>query len=208
MNQLDITFLVLAPEVEKLAPENLKPGLFRKHRTRHSPDGRLLGTKMRTDAQIIQDFWKRVKKGQPDECWEWQAARNSQVKGRDYGVMWAGSRRWKTHVFSWVLHFGPTHGLWVCHHCDNPPCCNPVHLFLGTCKDNVADMLQKGRSNRECGEDRYNARLTEDNIREIRRRYKRRSTGPDNGASLAQEFGIVKSMIDSIVKYRRWKHVQ
>lgn len=193
-------------EVAKLVSVSPNRAQVRKPVMLRGPDGRITGTQRRTQEQIVEDFWKRVAKGSPDECWEWQRARNERHAGRDYGIMWVNGKKWKTHVFSYVLHFGPVNGLWVLHRCDNPPCCNPNHLFLGTCKDNVHDMISKGRAVRERGEDRYNARLTEDDIREIRRRCVRWDK-LNSQTALAKEFGVYHTMIHAIITGRRWKHV-
>lgn len=96
-------------------------------------------------------FWEKVRVRQPDDCWEWMA--HTQHGG--YGVFWTGAERGiKTtaHRFAFELHTGSPapDGIHVCHSCDNPPCCNPAHLFLGTPSDNMRDMVKKGRDN-PCG---------------------------------------------------------
>jgi hypothetical protein len=94
-------------------------------------------------------FWAKVDKRGPDECWEWTGARQPQGYGtigvylgyRSYG--YARSNR-----VAWELMRGPVpDGLHVLHSCDNPPCVNPNHLFLGTALDNIHDCIDKGRFN-------------------------------------------------------------
>jgi hypothetical protein len=75
-------------------------------------------------------------------CWEWMGTKNSY----GYGVVMINRKVKRTHRVSWEIHNGPIpKGLYVCHHCDNPPCVRPDHLFLGTCSDNLHDMVKKGR---------------------------------------------------------------
>jgi len=149
----------------------------------------------------------RVKRRGKNQCWLWTGGRHSKIKGRDYGVVSIDGKKRKAHQQAWIYTFGPIpKGKIVCHTCDNPPCCNPNHFFAGTHGDNQRDCLAKGRGNRERGADRYNATLTEADVREIRRRYKFRA-GPDGGAGLAKEFGVGKTMISAIVNRQRWKHV-
>ncbi len=77
-------------------------------------------------------------------CLEWQRA----TRTGGYGIIWVGEERRSvsTHRLAWELANGPIpDGMYVCHKCDNPPCCNPDHLFLGTAKDNAYDMISKGR---------------------------------------------------------------
>jgi len=77
-------------------------------------------------------------------CWEWQKALNP----NGYGKAYFNGKLRQSHRISWILHRGKIPvGLFVLHHCDNPICVNPDHLFLGTQKDNMHDMIAKGRKN-------------------------------------------------------------
>lgn len=80
--------------------------------------------------------------GGPDSCWEWQGNR----LGDGYGTFSFQHQMWRAHRASYVVNVGPIpDGMFVCHRCDNPPCCNPTHLFLGSPKDNHSDMFRKKR---------------------------------------------------------------
>ena len=94
-------------------------------------------------------FWEKVDKKGPTECWVWTGAGVSRLPRRNYGLAHKpGTNRGKVraHRVSWEMHNGPIpDGLNVLHTCDNPPCVNPAHLFVGTQRDNVRDMYAKGR---------------------------------------------------------------
>ena len=109
-------------------------------------------------------FWPKVRKG--DGCWEW----TGQLNHRGYGQVGGHRHRKATHRTAWELTHGPVPpGLFVLHHCDNPPCCRPDHLFVGTARDNVLDMYRKGRHpggwGAPHGEKNPNAVLTVEQVR-------------------------------------------
>ena len=109
------------------------------------------------------------------------------------------ARRWPRRL--WVALNGPlTSDLQVCHTCDNPGCCNPDHLWIGTITENTADRDQKGRQAKGsgCGQ----AKLTEEKVLEIRRLY-----GPMNQYELAAEFGVTQANIGYILQRRTWNHI-
>jgi hypothetical protein len=109
------------------------------------------------------------------------------------------------HRLSWELHRGPIpEGLKVLHSCDNPPCSNPEHLWLGTPAENNADRDRKGRLIVLRGEAQRNARLTAAAVRDIRTRYARREAKP---GALAAEYGMGRSTIWRVIRREAWRHL-
>lgn len=138
---------------------------------------------------IAERIWLHINRTS-DGCWEWTGFRNPQ----GYGMVGTTSGRASgAHRVMYCLHnkidMASIAGLDVCHHCDNPPCCNPDHLFLGTRKENIADMMRKGRWWGPVGERSRFAKLTAAQVDEIRRL---RAAGR-TFASLAKQFGVTKS---------------
>lgn len=137
-----------------------------------------------------------------DGCWIWMGARSAKSYGTVFGH---GSSRY-AHRAAWELHFGPIPaGMFVCHHCDNPPCVRPDHLFLGTPSANMWDKVHKGRANTptRVGEHNGFAKLTEADVREIRRR---RATG-ETRVSVGLAFGIHEGTVKQITSRKTWRHV-
>lgn len=153
-------------------------------------------------ANRVEDVWKYVDKRGPNDCWPWTAAR----RRRGYGAFTVARKNLVAHrvAFQAATGIDPADKL-VCHSCDNPPCCNPAHLFLGTATENVHDMLAKGRANPPRGENHHGAKLTEEEVREIRRR---RAAG-EKLIDLAKEFGVADSRLSVLVNHpeRNWSHV-
>ena len=146
-------------------------------------------------------FWAKVKKIN-GECWEWQAAKS--IKG--YGRFKVNGRLLLPHRCSYELHYGEIpEGLWVLHHCDNPSCVNPEHLFLGTRSDNMIDCFRKGRwvNNVLLGEAHPDAKLTNDEVLSIRQSYKDGCKQKE----LALSFGVGRQCISKIVTRETWKHI-
>jgi len=146
-------------------------------------------------------FWRWVEKKSKTECWEWIGTRFH----HGYGRMKFRRKVWYASRFSWELHNGqiPT-GKIICHHCDNPPCCNPNHLFCGTYKGNADDRDRKGREIFLKGEDHWSAKLTEENVRTIRSMYE----SGIRGKELEGAFGLVKGYGWRIAMGKAWKHVR
>jgi uncharacterized NAD-dependent epimerase/dehydratase family protein len=143
-------------------------------------------------------FWSKV--DQTGDCWPWTRAVN--VHG--YGIVgWQGNF-YLSHRLAFELATGTKpEQMMVCHRCDSPPCCNPDHLFLGTQLDNMRDCVAKGRLRSNVGVCHPGAKLTEDDVREIRRR---KANGA-RSADVATEFGIDRTHVWQIASGRRWSHV-
>lgn len=149
-------------------------------------------------ARAVIVFWKKVDKS--GGCWIWTGAKT----GRGYGVIRADYVTHLAHRYSYHLAFGEIpEGLHVCHHCDNPPCVNPEHLFLGTSKDNMQDAKMKGRTT--LGEKNGRSKLTEEDVLEIIRL---KIVDGMKSVDIAQSYGIGRTYVDIIVRGERWSHLE
>ncbi len=147
-------------------------------------------TKVR--EQLADRFWRFVDADGPDGCWEWTGGRLP----KGYGNIWDGEKLSRAHRVSYELFRGAIpQGMQVLHSCDNPPCTNPGHLFLGTNADNLADRVAKGRS--ASGERHGNAKLTTAQVLAIRADQRHFRT-------IAKEYGIFPNYVHQI-KSRAWR---
>lgn len=136
----------------------------------------------------------------PNACWPWMRYRTA----RGYGFVGiATGRGTGAHRVAWEIANGPIpDGMWVLHRCDNPPCCNPAHLFLGTNLDNIADKVAKGRQRGPGpGAKNHQAKLTSGHVAEIRARFAR---GNVLQRELAAEFGVTQATISRAVRGESW----
>lgn len=167
-------------------------------------------------------FWSKVDK--TDGCWEWTGTLH---KPWNYGRIRYHGVDYYAHRVSWEIANGNiTDGLLVCHRCDNPPCVRPDHLFLGTSKDNQQDMAAKGRhfsvthpdwvargerhgsqtkpERVSHGETHHKAKLTELQVRDIRRR----AAEGVSVRGMAREYGLAVRSMQRVVWRQTWKHIQ
>lgn len=147
-------------------------------------------------------FWGRIDRSAgPNSCWMWTAGKFTE----GYGAIHFRNSLWKASRVAWILVNGEIpEGMWVIHRCDNPPCCNPAHLFLGTAADNTHDMVAKDRVCRTSGEARWSAKVTEEIVRDMRRRYIPRVVTLQQ---LADEYGVSFQLVSLIVNRKIWTHV-
>lgn len=151
-----------------------------------------------------QRMWGSVTEAPVDLCWEWKAT--SRLKS-GYGRITLNNRQHLAHRAAWEWAFGPIpNGMLVRHKCDNPTCCNPFHLELGTDQDNYNDMVERGRRifASAKGERNCKAKLSESQIKQIRRMYQNENESTN---TLARKFNVTQSLISQIVLKKIWKHV-
>jgi len=141
----------------------------------------------------LDSFWNIIDRG--PSCWEWPFG-----KDRDgYGKMRVNGENKRVHRIAYELAIGPIpKNMMVCHHCDNPSCVRPDHLFLGTPKDNAHDMALKGRAIQ--GEQHHSARISREDVIKIRL-----DTRP--ARTIGSDYGISKTAVERIRKRVTWKHV-
>lgn len=136
----------------------------------------------------IERFWSRVDRSAgPDGCWPWTGM---VIPTTGYGHASWGRENIAAHQVAFLIANGwrpKGRSLYVCHHCDNPVCCNPAHLYAGTPAQNCADRERRGRSRPTRGHTSPLAKLTEEQVREIRRRH---AAGGTSYPKLAAEFGV------------------
>jgi hypothetical protein len=166
-----------------------------------------------TRQEAAASFWARV--DMSGDCWLWQGPINRQ----GYGVLRWRDKTDRAHRAAYELAHGVMlDGQFVCHSCDVRACVNPAHLWLGTHLDNMADRDRKGRVARGDesgrrkhperwpsvqGQENGRARLTDEQVRQIRHR---RAAG-ETLLAIATAFGVGSGTVSNIVKGRTWRHI-
>lgn len=149
-------------------------------------------------------FWEKVEVLGPGDCWPWTARLTRDGYGQ-FRLGGKGSPNVRAHRFAYEDRIGPIPpGKLVCHHCDNPPCCNPAHFFAGTPADNSADMSAKGRTARIVGEASPHTTLTEAVVREMRRR----GGAGETQKALGDAYGLTAAGVGRILRRETWAHVE
>lgn len=149
-------------------------------------------------------YWSRIETGPPGVCWEWTGPISH--KG-GYALIRSNKRNYLAHRLAWIHTRGEIpKGLVIRHMCDNPRCCNPLHLEIGTHLDNQRDMINRGRRKKTAARGVRNckAKLNDDLVREIRNLY---AQGKTSTLKLAQQYGVTQGLISQIVLHRIWKHL-
>jgi len=154
---------------------------------------------------VLDRFWEKVVE-RPNGCWEWTAGRNPS----GYGIFTVTISAYRTHTFlahRFAFEISTAteipHNTFVCHHCDNPPCVNPAHLFLGDRKANARDMVAKGREARGDNGRHGIAKLTPVAVISIRESY----ASGQRLRALTRQYGVSARTLLSLVRGETWRRV-
>lgn len=158
------------------------------------------GPTARTHGSLEERFWRRVIKAETG-CWLWKGSATQagygtiRLGGVEKGVTLA-------HRLSYEMHHGDiAPGNFVMHSCDNPRCVNPAHLRQGTPRDNMLDMMEKGRKVVPLGDGHFCAKLDAEKVRLIR-------SSTESNSALARSLGVDASAISNVRNGITWKHVK
>ncbi len=164
----------------------------------NSPDFIYRRTTRRAET-IAELFYRHVPKVEADNCINWRGGTDK----NGYGSVRFKGKLVKAHRVAYEMaNRAIPDGLEVCHRCDNPACCNPRHLFVGTQKDNMKDCVDKGRRPR--GSNSKRSKLTEKDVADIRIAIRNRETQ----RSIATRYGVCQSAISLINSKVNWGHLQ
>lgn len=150
-------------------------------------------------TSIEERFWGKVNK--TDTCWLWVGSEHSDYH---YGIFWINQQPFRAHVYSWYLTHGnipPNKD--VLHKCNVRLCVNPEHLYIGTALDNARDRTRAGVITGNQGEARYNHKLTELQVKQIRRLYTSGITQED----IAKQYNVSRPLISMVCSHRIWRSV-
>lgn len=135
------------------------------------------------------EFWTFVRRGGEHDCWPWLGGKTA----KGYGRLEKSTVEFRAHRVAFALaRETPLPGVvMVCHDCDNPPCCNPAHLFLGVAKDNAADAVSKGRLRTPRARSNGNGKLSDAEVQAIR-------ASPAPGTETAKRYGVSPALVSMI----------
>lgn len=150
----------------------------------------------RNPEQVAARFWPKVDVRSADECWPWKPDQAQRPHG--YGQFKINGQMMNSNRVALALALGELREQ-ALHTCDNPPCCNPAHLFDGTQVDNIVDMVTKERHAGASGERNSHAKLTISDVKEIRS-----LLAVESRRSLANRFSVSKTNIDFIANGKTW----
>ena len=148
-------------------------------------------------SNTLEDFHTKYLVDVQTQCWEWQGHKDK----LGYGKWCWQSKNWLAHRLSMLIDGNDPEGMNVNHHCDNPSCVNPQHLYLGTPQDNTNDMMRRGRHKCIRGTKHYSNKLSEQDVLDIR---------ADTDSSirvLAAKYKVNRSTISDIYKRKTWTHI-
>lgn len=176
---------------------------------------------MKLEKKDLVRFWAKIQATEDDKCWVWTGAKSS----AGYGRFKVNGKLLSPHRIAYSLfNEAELTDLFVCHTCDNPSCCNPKHLFLGTRSENMKDCFKKGRltsyragyiaamktgkffyrgGNKQSGESSPSAKLKNEDVLKIR---ELSAQGQDN-IVISEIFGVTPRNISKIVHRETWKHI-
>lgn len=163
------------------------------------PSIRVGGTPPASHDEFVDRFWSYVDRSAgPDGCWPWIRSRQREGYGKIHrgGRLLVASRV----ALELALDRDLAPDEFACHRCDNPPCCNPAHLFAGTNQENLADLSAKGLM--PVGDARPNAKLDEQSVRDIRA-----IGGSEPLEATGARFGVSGATVRDIVARKKWRHV-
>lgn len=155
------------------------------------------------NAGTLEDFfWERVEKEQPNGCWIW--------KGAEKHSWYGDCRKEYAHRVSWKLHnnLAIPRDMHICHKCDNTKCVNPSHLYLGTPKDNNADVANRSRY--KTGSKSSKAKITSSKVKELRKEAEtllKKMSRQKAAILLSPKYGLTHFAIRDIIAGKRWNHL-